>query len=88
LQKINNNDFLQKNIIGIYRYQTNEYELITRVGNQIIEIGNTRELDQKIKNLEAFYKKALQDSLLDNYHRINVKFHKQVVCTKIENNGA
>ncbi len=87
LQKIMNNDFLNKNVIGIHRYQTKEYELITRVGDQIIEIGNTRELDLKIKNLEAFYKKALQDSLLVNYKRINVKYYKQVVCTKKEPYG-
>ncbi|MDP2089018.1 MAG: cell division protein FtsQ [Flavobacteriaceae bacterium] len=84
LEKISNNDFLNKNVIGIHRYKSNEYELITRVGDQIIEIGNTKELDQKIKNLEAFYKKGIQDSLIGNYNRINVKFYKQVVCTKKE----
>lgn len=87
LEKISNNEFLNKNVIGIHRYKSNEYELITRVGDQIIEIGNTKELDQKIKNLEAFFKKGIQDSLIGNYNRINVKFYKQVVCTKKEQHG-
>jgi cell division protein FtsQ len=85
--KISNNEFLNKNVIGIHRYRSNEYELMTRVDDQIIEIGNTKELDQKIKNLEAFYKKGIQDSLIGNYNRINVKFYKQVVCTKKEKHG-
>ena len=88
LEKISNNDFLNKNVVGIHQYKSNEYELITRVGDQIIEIGSTKEIDLKIKNLEAFFKKGIQDSLIGNYNRINVKFYKQVVCTKKENNGA
>lgn len=88
LKKISSNEFLNKNIIGIHRYKTNEYELLTRVGDHIIEIGNTKELDHKIKNLEAFYKKGIQDSLIEKYNRINVKYYKQVVCTKKEKNGA
>lgn len=84
VQKINQNNFLHQHIIGIHQNSINEYELITRIGDHIIEIGNTKELDLKFKNLEIFYKKALQDSLLNNYTRINIKFHKQVVCTKKE----
>lgn len=87
VSKIAKNDFLNKNIIGIHRYKTNEYELITRVGDHIIEIGNTKELDHKIRNLEAFYKKGIQDSLIENYSRINIKYYKQVVCTKKEKHG-
>lgn len=87
VQKIASNEFLYKNVIGIHRYKTKEYELVTRVGDHIIELGSTKEIDQKIKNLEAFYKKALQDSMLENYNRINIKYHKQVVCTKKEKHG-
>jgi cell division protein FtsQ len=87
LIKINENDFLKKQIIGINRLKTNEFELLTRVGGQIIEIGSTNDIDQKIKNLEAFYKKGIKDSLLENYSRINLKYNKQVVCIKKEAHG-
>lgn len=82
LMKIDQNEFLKKQIVGINRLNTNEFELTTRVGDQIIELGTIKEIDQKFKNLEAFYKKGIQDSLIDKYSRINLKYNKQVVCTK------
>ena len=36
----------------------------------------------KIKNYKAFFQKAVSDSTLNKYKRINLKFTKQVVCIK------
>ncbi len=87
VDKISKNEFLSKNIVGVHRYKTNEYELYSRVEDYIIELGTVSKVDDKIKNLEAFYKKATQDSLLNKYNRINIKYHKQVICTKKEEYG-
>ncbi|HEU4497334.1 MAG TPA: cell division protein FtsQ, partial [Flavobacterium sp.] len=31
---------------------------------------------------KAFFQKAVQDSLINNYKTVNLKFTQQVVCTK------
>ena len=38
--------------------------------------------DKKINNLKAFYTKAMKDKALDDYKLVNLKFDKQVICTK------
>lgn len=85
--KISSNDFLNKNIVGVHRFKSNEYELYSRVEDYVIELGTVSKVDEKFKNLEVFYKKATQDSLLNKYSRINIKYHKQVICTKKEDYG-
>ena len=83
--KIINDDFLQKQIIGINQIEgegANQFELKTRHGNQIIIFGDLNEVDEKIKKLKVFYQKALEDNTLENYRSINLKFNNQVVCAK------
>ncbi|MBS3994071.1 MAG: cell division protein FtsQ [Bacteroidetes bacterium] len=87
IEKISNNEFLSKNIVGVHRFKNNEYELYSRIEDYVIELGTVSKVDEKFKNLEAFYKKAAQDSLLNKYSRINIKYHKQVICTKKEDYG-
>lgn len=74
--------FLKKQIVGIVQTPKKEFLLEARVGNQIIELGDLRQLDQKIKKLKVFYHKALKDKTLRKYKKINLRYHKQVVCTK------
>ena len=82
---IRNDEFLRKQIIGIHQIddkKSKQFELETRVGNQIIVFGNLQRIESKIKNLKVFYKKVLADGTLDDYKIINLKFENQVVCTK------
>ena len=74
--------FLKKQIVGIVQTPKKEFLLEARVGNQIIELGDLRQLDQKIKKLKVFYHKALKDKTLRKYKKINLRYHNQVVCTK------
>jgi cell division protein FtsQ len=39
-------------------------------------------LEKKINNFKAFYQKAFKDKILDSYKVVNLKFDKQVICTK------
>ena len=47
-----------------------------------VELGKIENLEQKIKNFKAFYKKAMKDKKLNAYHRVSLQFDNQVVCTK------
>jgi cell division protein FtsQ len=85
LQLINTilaDDFLQKEVVGIQKSATDEYQFSARSGNYKIDFGKLTEVDVKIKKLKAFYNKTFEDKTIQNYKTINVKYHNQVVCTK------
>lgn len=59
-----------------------EIELVPRVGNHKIILGNADSLQTKFKNLLVFYKKAMPKVGWDAYKTINIKYTNQVVCVK------
>jgi cell division protein FtsQ len=69
-------------IAQIYVNQAHEIELIPRVGNQRILLGNADSLDVKFRNLLAFYKQALPKVGWDKYKTISVKYSNLVVGVK------
>ena len=82
LKKISNDDFLNKEIIGIHLQANNEYKMTVRSGNYRVEFGKLNQIDNKIKKLKAFYSKVFLDSTIHNYKTINVKYRNQVVGVK------
>lgn len=83
-------DFIRKDslwsvqIVQIYVNSTHEIELIPRVGNHRILLGNADSLAIKFANLLAFYKQALPKVGQDTYKIINIKYANQVVGIKNE----
>ena len=75
-------DFLQKNIIGVEILPDGSLKMMNRNFNYVIDFGKTINVDKKFKNYKAFFQKAVQDSLINNYKTVNLKFTQQVVCTK------
>jgi cell division protein FtsQ len=69
-------------IAQIYVNQAHEIELIPRVGNQRILLGNADSLDTKFHNLLIFYKKALPQVGWGAYKIINIKYANQVIGVK------
>jgi cell division protein FtsQ len=69
-------------IAQIYVNQNHEIELIPRVGNQRILLGNADSLDTKFHNLLIFYKKALPRAGWGTYKEINIKYANQVIGVK------
>lgn len=66
----------------LYVNPQSEIELVPRVGNQKIILGNADSLDTKFKNLYVFYKKALPKVGWDTYKTINIKYTNQIVCER------
>lgn len=81
VKKINADDFLKKEIIGINK-MSNEYVFSVRSGDYKIEFGDLKDVQTKFKKLKAFYNKAFADKSIHQYKAINVKYHNQVVCAK------
>jgi len=59
-----------------------DIELIPRVGNQRIILGNADSLEKKMTNLLLFYKKAMPQVGWDTYRTISIKYTNQIVCEK------
>lgn len=84
-KRIKKDNFLKKQIIGIEQVEkegVNQFNLRTRVGDQIIIFGTVQNFNTKKYKLKAFYQKVMKDSALHNFDTINLKFKNQVVCSK------
>ena len=80
--KIQSDPFLLRHVVVIHKNQDNTLDLKFRGHDFTIHVGTLSTLDKKINNLKAFYKKAIKDNTLDDYSLVNLKFDKQVICTK------
>jgi cell division protein FtsQ len=66
----------------LYVNDKKDIELVPRVGNQRIILGSADSLETKMRNLLAFYKKAMPKVGWDTYKTINVKYTNQIVCER------
>ena len=82
LQFVYDDDFLKKNIIGIRIMPAGSLKMLNRNFDYEIEFGQTVNIERKFKNYKAFYQKAVLDSTLYKYKKINLTFTQQVVCSK------
>jgi len=81
--EIQDDEFLKKNVVEIHQDINKVIYLWLRQCNFRVQMGNIHNLDKKINNLKAFYKKSLKEKTLNNYSNVNLQFDSQVVCTKI-----
>jgi cell division protein FtsQ len=79
---IYNDEFLKKNIIGIQILPNGSLKMSNRNYDYVIEFGRAINVKDKFKNYKAFFQKAVLDSSLYHYKKINLMFTQQVVCTK------
>jgi cell division protein FtsQ len=82
---INRDSLWSAQIAQIYIDQDHQIELIPRVGNNRIMLGNADSLESKFANLLVFYKKAMPQVGWDRYKTINIKYANQVVGVKSDN---
>jgi cell division protein FtsQ len=79
---INEHELWQAQIEQIYINENMEVELIPRVGNHIIILGNLENYKYKLGKLEALYKKGFALTDWNIYSTINLKYSDQVICKK------
>ncbi|PRZ25149.1 cell division protein FtsQ/DivIB [Flavobacterium granuli] len=82
LRVIYDDDFLKKNIIAIQIMPSGSLKMLNRNYDYQINFGGTANFEQKFKDYKAFFQKAVLDSSLYKYKKIDLRFTKQVVCTK------
>ncbi len=82
LRMINADEFLKKNIIGVQVLPNGSLVMVNRNYDFQIDFGRAINIEKKFRNYKAFFQKAVLDSSLNTYKKINLKFTKQVVCIK------
>lgn len=79
---LNEHELWKYQIVQIYVNDEKEIELVPRVGNHIIILGNLENYKYKMGKLEAIYKKGLNLTDWNIYSSINLKYSNQVICKK------
>jgi len=82
IQKLTDNEFYKKQIIGVHRKINGDYVLSTRIGRHKIMFGKLDNIENKLKKLQVFYTKEWNSENLKKYKLINLKYNHQVVCSK------
>ncbi len=79
---VSGDDFWNAQIAQVYVDSSNDIELIPRVGSQVILLGSLDDYEKKLEKLKLFYEKALPAEGWNKYKMINLKYSKQIICTK------
>ncbi|MDA3816262.1 MAG: hypothetical protein PF486_02725 [Prolixibacteraceae bacterium] len=58
-----------------------ELVLVPRVGDHLIMFGKIENMEKKFRNLQAVYKKGMNNGKWNKYKSITLKYENQVVCT-------
>lgn len=92
------NELWRNQIEQIHVLPDRGIELVPRVGNHIIYIGNPPEtnlidkreqaindfVNKKMNRLEKFYKYGLSQAGWNKYSYINIEFDNQIICKSIK----
>jgi len=81
---VNNNKFWNAQIQQIFVNFSGDFELIPRVGANVILFGDYNDCENKFNNLMSLYKHGLPAVGWNKYETINLKYKGQVICTKRE----
>jgi cell division protein FtsQ len=57
-------------------------EMIPRVGNHIVYLGQPTHLNEKFTRLEKFYRYGLSKAGWNKYSYINIEFNNQIICKR------
>ena len=58
------------------------FEMIPKIGNQLIVFGDATDVDAKLQKLKLFYKEIIVKAGWNNYSVINVQYKSQVVAKR------
>lgn len=81
-KKIDEDEFLKQHVIEINQDEKQDITLRLRGFSFNVELGDLSNLERKVNNFKAFYKKAINDKTTNTYSSVNLRFDSQVICTK------
>ena len=82
LNVIYEDDFLKKSITGIKINPDQSLNLTIREYDFDVEFGRLTEVEKKFDNYKAFLQYSQNDTIINYYKHVNLRFTEQVICTK------
>ena len=79
--RIRKDDFLMAMIDQIDINTRGEFEMIPKLGEQVIVFGTTEDMEDKFRKLNLFYKKVMRTYGWSRYSKINLQYKGQIVTT-------
>jgi cell division protein FtsQ len=79
---IRKDEFLLAQVEHVFIDAARNVQIIPRVGEHRIFIGDVNDLDMKFKKLKTFYANTLQTRDLNMYSSIHLEYEGQVVCER------
>jgi len=78
---IQNDPFLMAMIDQLDITASNKFELIPKLGEQIIVFGDATNIDKKFDKLKMFYKNVVSVKGWKKYSKVNLEFENQIVAS-------
>ena len=82
VRAIGKNEFFSRKVQQIFVNEEGEFELVTLLGSHVVLLGSLERLNEKLDNLEAFYRRSTDLVDLERYKLVNLKYSDQIVCKK------
>jgi len=82
VEETKGDDLWSNQIVQLYVNDEKDIEIVPRVGNQQLIIGNADSLSYKLERLKKFYTHILPKVGTDAYSKVNVKYSGQIVCER------
>lgn len=79
---IDHSEFWKAQVEQINVTREGQIELVPRVGDHLLILGTAQDVEDKLKRLENFYHKGLDNVGWNKYRSISVAYENQVVCKK------
>jgi len=80
---IQNDPFLMAMIDQVDITASNKFELIPKLGDQVILFGDATNIDKKFNKLKLFYKNVISVKGWKKYSKVNLEFENQIVASKL-----
>lgn len=81
-KNLQTNEFARVLAEQIYINASGETEIIPKIGEQIILLGDTTSIADKLEKLKIYYTKGNGTGNRADYHQINLSYKDQIVCKK------
>jgi cell division protein FtsQ len=79
LSLMREDDFLSAQVTAL-EWTSTGIVLYTRIGDQLIEIGDPVDLESKMEKMLIFYKRIAPAQGWNRYSRVNVTYENQIIC--------
>ena len=79
---IDQDEFYKLQVDQIFVNEFWEFEIIPKVGRNVILFGGINDIPEKFEKLTAFYNNGLKKAGWNKYKILNIKYKNQVICSK------